>query len=181
MKKQAQFFKALSDHSRLRIINSLIESPKYVELLSERLELKPSTISFHLKKLMDVGLVQKYKDQYYVIYSIKTDVLNRPLIDWIKLDHSQQEEENLREEAYRQKIIDSFFKFEKLTNIPVQRKKRIVVLLKILEAFHKEHTYTEKEVNLIIADFHDDFATIRKDLVAEKMMKRNNGKYQRIK
>ena len=39
--------------------------------------------------------------------------------------------------------------------------------------------YTEKEVNLIIADFHDDFCTIRRDLIGFDLMERNNGIYKR--
>ncbi|WP_242946479.1 DUF2087 domain-containing protein [Butyrivibrio hungatei] len=35
--------------------------------------------------------------------------------------------------------------------------------------------YTEKEVNLIIADFHDDFCTIRRDMVAEGILERKDG------
>jgi hypothetical protein len=35
-------------------------------------------------------------------------------------------------------------------------------------------------VNLIIADFHDDFCTLRRDMISEKLMARENGLYWRI-
>lgn len=40
--------------------------------------------------------------------------------------------------------------------------------------------YTEKEVNIIIADFHDDFCTIRRDLIGFNLMERKDGEYKRI-
>ena len=33
--------------------------------------------------------------------------------------------------------------------------------------FEPGKKYSEREVNLIIADFHDDFCTIRRDMIAE--------------
>ena len=41
--------KCLADRSRLRIVRALAAEDLYVELLSERLALAPSTVSFHLR------------------------------------------------------------------------------------------------------------------------------------
>ena len=54
-------FKCLADRSRLQILKSLSEGDMYVERLSERLNLTPSTISFHLKKLESAGIVTSKK------------------------------------------------------------------------------------------------------------------------
>ena len=54
------------------------------------------------------------------------------------------------------------------------------MLERLAEAFEPGRTYSEREVNLIIADFHDDFATLRRDLVDEHLMVRKNGQYQRV-
>ena len=54
------------------------------------------------------------------------------------------------------------------------------MLEKLAEAFEPGRTYTEREVNLIIADFHDDFATLRRDLVHEGLMAREDGHYRRV-
>lgn len=178
--EQVKFFKALADASRLRIVASLMESPKYVELLAERLELSASTVSFHLKKLEEVGLVTKVKDQYYIIYSLEREMLNRPLSDWLSASVKANTEEDEREAAYRQKVIETFFKFGKLKSIPVQRKKRLIILEKLVLEFQEGKSYSEKEVNAIIGKFHEDFATLRRELINEKLMARENGIYQRI-
>ena len=57
-------FKCLSDKSRLHIVKSLAMEDMYVERLAERLNLSASTISFHLKKLAEAGIVSSYKTQY---------------------------------------------------------------------------------------------------------------------
>lgn len=173
-------FKALADGSRLRILSALMDAPKYVEIISERLELAPSTVSFHLKKLEDAGLVEKIKDQYYIVYSLKKEVLDLPLSHWIGEEHGSTDAESLREEAYRQKVIETFFKFNQLKSIPVQRKKRLIVLEHLANAFEFNKTYTEREVNIIIADYHDDFATLRRELINERLLTRENGIYQRV-
>lgn len=180
MENSIKLFKALSDASRIKILGSLMESPMYVELLAERLELSPSTVSFHLKKLEEVGLVRKHKEQYYIVYEICAEVLDQKISNLVQPQLKLQDEENAREQAYRQKIIETFFKFGKLKSIPVQRKKRLVILEHLVACFKYDETYTEKEVNLAIADFHDDFATLRRELIVEKLMTRENGIYKRL-
>ena len=51
----------------------------------------------------------------------------------------------------------------------------------IAEAFEFDRIYTEREVNIIIADYHDDFCTLRRDLVGEELLARDNRGYWRVK
>ncbi len=176
-----KLFKSLADKSRLLILKSLIKEPMYVELLAERLQLTAPTISFHLKKLEDANIVKSSKEQYYTVYSINEDVLKSAIIDLIKEESSEENIQNQREEEYRKKVIENFFEYGKLKNIPVQRKKKLIVLEEIAKAFEIGKEYTEREVNIIIADFNDDFCTIRREFISEKMFTRNNGMYIRLK
>ena len=57
-----QLFKCLADKSRVQILKSLMIEEMYVERLAQRLNLTPATISFHLKKLEDVGAVASKKE-----------------------------------------------------------------------------------------------------------------------
>ena len=77
-------FKCLADKSRIQILKSLMEEDMYVERLSERLNLTPATISFHLKKLVDAGAVKSRRDQYYTMYAINGDVFNVSILDILK-------------------------------------------------------------------------------------------------
>lgn len=180
MDSNIKIFKCLADKSRLQIINNLYKEPMYVELLSERLNLSPSTISFHLKKLEEVNLVYSTKEQYYVIYHLNEGLLSRKLSDLINMEEASEDEELEREENYRKKIINTFFEYGKLKSIPVQAKKRKIIMEEIAKQFDSGRTYTEREVNIIIADFHDDFATIRRAMVELKIFQRDHGIYKLI-
>lgn len=133
-----------------------------------------------LAKLEDAGLVEGTKEQYYMTYRLKEDALFARIIDMIREDTGEKEGQDAREEEYRQKVIDAFFEYCKLKSIPVQQKKRRIILQEMLGRFERGRKYTEKEVKLIIADFHDDFCTLRRDMIAEKLMARENGVYWRI-
>ena len=103
-----KIFKSLSDMSRLRIIQSLTKGDMYTELLAERLNLTPSTVSFHMKKLEDAGLVVPRKEQYYTVYSLNRSLLEASVFDIAASEPEQIDEQQKREGAYRQKVIDTF-------------------------------------------------------------------------
>lgn len=172
-------FKCLADRSRLQILKSLYEGDMYVERLSERLNLTPSTISFHLKKLESAGIVTSKKEQYYMTYSLVESVLKGNILNIITEKSTEIDVQKEREEQYRQKVVDSFFEFNKLKTIPVQRKKRLIILEEIAKAFEINREYTEKEVNIIIADYHDDFCTLRREMIAERLLKRQDNIYMK--
>ena len=172
-----KLFKCLSDKSRLQILKSLTIEDMDVERLAGRLDLTPATISFHLKKLSDAGAVRSYKKQYYTMYSLCKDVFMERIIDIISEQSDEAALQQQRDADYRKRVIDSFFEYGKLKSIPAQRKKERIILDEIAKAFEPGRIYTEREVNIIIADFHDDFCTIRRDMIGEKIMDRQNGKY----
>ena len=170
-------FKCLSDATRLQLINALADGPKYVELLSEMLERSPSTISFHLKKLEEAGVVRMHKEQYYTVATLESDFLAQTLSSIVRPAVETQDMQARREQFYREKVLSNLFEYGKLKTIPVQRKKRRIVLEKIAQSFEHGKIYPEKEVNLIIAQFHDDFCTLRRELIAEGIMERSNNEY----
>ena len=172
-------FKCLADKSRIQILKSLMEEDMYVERLSERLGLTPATISFHLKKLVEAGAVKSRKEQYYTVYAINGDIFNVSILDILKEKSEEKSIQDERDEAYRQKVIDSFFEYGKLKSIPAQRKKERIVLEEIAKAFEPGRDYTEREVNIIIADYNDDFCTIRRDMIAEGLLEREKMIYRK--
>lgn len=173
-------FKCLADRSRLQILKSLAIEDMYVERLAQRLGLTPPTISFHLKKLAEAGAVTGHKNQYYTVYSLNRELFKREMLDILLEESSEAAEQERRDGEYRQKVIDSFFEYGKLKSIPTQRKKERIVLEVIAASFEHGRDYTEREVNIIIADFNDDFCTIRRDMIAEKFLSREGGVYRKV-
>ena len=174
-------FKCLADKSRLQILKSLAMEDMYVERLAERLGISAPTVSFHLKKLADAGAVTSYKSQYYMMYSLNKDVFETSMLEIIREKSDEAEIQAQRDAEYRKKVIDAFFEYGKLKSIPSQRKKERIVLEVIADAFEYDRIYTEREVNIIIADFFDDFCTIRRDMISENLLDRDAGKYWRIR
>lgn len=173
-KEAIALFKCLADKSRIQILKSLMKEELYVELLAERIGITPATVSFHLKKLMDVGAVKSRKDQYYMMYSINHDVFNVSILDILSAESEELTLQKERDEKYRKKVIDSFFEYGKLKSIPSQRKKERIILEEIAKAFENDRKYTEREINIIIADYHDDFCTLRRDMISEGILQRDN-------
>ncbi len=172
--------KCLADKSRLQILKSLAIEDMYVERLAERLNLTAPTISFHLKKLQEAGAVSSYKNQYYTMYSLKKEVFEVRLMDILQEKSAEAEMQQERDRQYRQKVIDTFFEYGKLKAIPAQRKKRRIVLEEIVKDFEPDRKYDEKEVNLIIAAYHDDFCTLRREMIMEGLMARDHQIYWRM-
>ncbi len=179
--KAIRLFKCLADKSRIQILKSLAIEDMYVERLAERLDLTPSTISFHLKKLLDANAVTAYKTQYYMMYSLNKEIFQIGILEILQQESDETQKQAQRDAEYRQKVIDAFFEYGKLKSIPTQLKKERVILEVIAEAFEYDKMYSEREVNIIIADFYDDFCTIRRDMVSEHLLDRNNKEYWKIK
>lgn len=169
--------KTVADDTRIRILRTLFEKDSYVELLSERLGLSPATVSFHMKKLQQAGLVDARREQYYTIYSVKRGVFRHTLEELILEKDGGDATETLREEQYRRKILKSFMPDGVCRQMPAQLKKRIIVYREIFSNFEGGKSYTEKEVNEIISRIHSDYCTVRRGFIGMGWMQRSNGIY----
>ncbi len=85
----------------------------------------------------------------------------------------------VEEDAYRRKVLDTFLRRGRLTNIPAQLKKRQIVLERLVQEFEPDRTYTEREVNQILVEHHDDVATLRRGMTEHGLVQREGGLYWR--
>jgi len=180
MNEALTIFKALSDDARLRIVRALQDKEMYVELLAERLQLSPATVSFHMKKLVAAGLVNARKEQYYTIYSIRREAFEMRVNDIVQEPDGQDAAERQREEMYRRKVLRSFMPDGYCERLPVQMKKRVIIYEEIYRLFEPGRDYPEREVNEIIAKVHDDFCLVRRALIELGWMTRERGVYRLV-
>lgn len=178
LEKRAALFKALGHPVRLLILNLVQAKPRHGEELAMILFLNPATVSHHLSQLVEAGLLTSHKDQYYQTYSLLPTALQKSLRELIFLPQGDLPG-RVEEDAYRKKVLDTFFQHGRLASIPAQLKKRQVILEKIAEAFEPGQKYTERQVNLILLDYHDDVAALRRGLVEAGLMERTEGIYTR--
>jgi hypothetical protein len=80
---------------------------------------------------------------------------------------------------YEAKVLQTFFEGERLKQIPVHLKKRMVVLRRLVESFERQRVYREPEVNEVLKRHHADFATLRRELVETGLLVRARGEYAR--
>jgi len=172
-----QLFKALANEKRIQIIALIHDRGLSVEEIASAVELTPATVSHHLSLLKEAGLVQATSEQYYTIYRFTS----QPLFDALAALSTAPPAADLSVDLakYDRKVLGDFLVDGKLKAIPAQRKKRDVILRFLAEQFADDRTYTEREVNIIIADFHDDFATLRRELIMSRLMHRDQGIYWR--
>ncbi len=176
---RAQLFKALGHPARLLIINLIQTKPRHGEELAAILNLNPATVSHHLAHLTRVGLLTARKDQYYQMYSLSGDILEKKLAELVHLPQPGLKTA-VSADAYRDKVLRTFFKNGRLTQFPAQLKKRQIVLAYMTQDFEPDKEYSEREVNHILLEYHEDFATIRREMVEEGLMTRKNGIYRRV-
>jgi predicted transcriptional regulator len=170
------FFKALADASRLKIVGLLAQRPYSVEELAALLDLKPSTISHHLSKLAEAGLVTARAEGYYSVYQLDQEALQIASRSLFSREQMNAAAENVDLDAYDRKVLADFSLSDgRLKEIPAQRKKLEVVLRHVAQSFEPGKKYSEKQVNEILAKFHDDTATLRRELVGNGVMEREGG------
>ena len=67
----------------------------------------------------------------------------------------------------------------RLHTIPTRRAKRLVVLDHLAQSFELGHTYPEADVNEILVRFHPDYAALRRYLVDDQFLTREENFYWR--
>ncbi len=179
--KSIEIMKSLADSSRLQVLNSLMEKAQYVEELAHRLNLAVSTVSFHLKKLEKAGLINKIKEQYYFVYKVNDELFNLSLRELTSFNNINKFIQDERIGKYKDKVLKTFIKKGRLSKIPVQHKKKLIILDEFAKKFKPGKKYGEEEVDSIINQVYSDHCTIRRLLIEEGIMKRDRQNYWLIK
>jgi ArsR family transcriptional regulator len=73
--RSARLFHALSDETRLSILQRLRFGERCVCDLTDALDAAQSRLSFHLKVLKEAGLVNDRKDGRWMYYTLNTEAL----------------------------------------------------------------------------------------------------------
>jgi predicted transcriptional regulator len=170
------FFKALADSNRLKIIGLLAQQPYSVEELAALLDLKPSTVSHHLAKLAQIGLVSAKTQSYYNVYQLDEKALESKTKSLFSQENLAASIMDVDAGAYDNKVVKDYIRKDgSLKTIPAQRKKLDAVLRYVVQAFELNKKYSEKKVNEILSRYHEDTARLRRELVGAKLMKRESG------
>lgn len=175
-----EFFKALAEPKRLKIIGILAQQPCSVDELAAMLGLRASTVSHHLSYLSHAGLVSAKAKGYYSIYELEKDFLHKMAERLLAKETLPAMAADVDLDAYDQKVIQSFLTQDgRLKTLPSQEKKFLAVLRYALQLFKEGKTYPEKVVNEKLATLHEDTASLRRGLIDFGLMRRKAGIYTR--
>jgi hypothetical protein len=169
--------KALTDATRLRIAGRLAAGPATTEELVGELGLSMPVVVRQLGLLRRAGLLGPTAP-----WSLRLDTLQamgRSLGELERTAESAIEppEGMSREQA---KVLRSYLDDGRLTTIPASLRKRLVILAWLRDqVFTEEREYPEKEVNQRLALFHPDVAALRRYMVDERLVTREQGMYRR--
>ena len=177
------FFKALADANRLKIVGVLAQRAQSVEQLAAAVGLDSSTVSHHLRKLAQAGLVEARSESYYSVYSLRTDALEAQARQLLGGDTLPQLAADADLDAYDRKVLRAFLDDDgRFRAFPAQRKKYLVLVRHALQAFEIGVAYSEREVNERLARFHDDTARLRRSFIDFGFMirRRDGSGYRRV-
>ncbi len=174
------FFKALGNESRLKLLGILAQRECSVEELAALVHLKEPTVSHHLAKLKSLDLVSLTIQGNTHLYRLNLDRLQQLTKEIFSSEQLQLLTADVEAADWDTKVLKSFVNDNRLVEIPASRKKRLVVLKWLVQKFESDRDYPELELNAILKTYHEDSATLRREFISYHLMTRANGIYRRL-
>jgi len=178
--------RAIADPMRVRILALLSERSMYGQELAEALNVATPTISHHMMLLKGADLVVVERENNYHHYHLNEQGFQQ-MAQSVSIEHLRDINMTLRfnekslteptEDVERKMIRESFFQENRLTSLPPGSRTWRFVLEKIAESFEWGRIYDEKEVNALLKEIHPEVATLRRQLVDQKFLARERGRY----
>jgi len=185
--KIVNYHKALSDVTRVKILTLLVNGELNGQIIAEHLGVSTATITHHASKLREVGLIKERREKNTIYFSLDHQALKIHAEATMELINKAENESQLaqadpaehKNNELKRSVLKNFFTSEgKLKHLPVQLKKKLIVLEKLVEGLEKGRKYTEQEMNEYIKHVHDDYATIRREFIMHHFMFRENEIYE---
>lgn len=173
------FHNTLGDKTRIRIISLLKSGPLHGQAIAGKLGLKPPTISHHLSKLKEIDVVYQRRDKNTIYFYLNERKLEQMATAIVRIGGTEMFESFEVSIDEKASIIQNFTdETGKLKTLPAQRKKKLVILEYMLRGLEDGKIYEERELNIYIQRYHEDFATVRREFVMAQFMYRQNGRYE---
>lgn len=166
----------LTDNQKELLI--MISSGKSDNEIAKKMNVSPATIRHQRFTFREKAKQAKI---YLAIYELAFNNLEKnkqnPKEDLLNIHEGAKmiDDRYFTTKAEEDKALNSMFSSLeplKLITFPSKEKKKIVILKKISEKFKHDKKYTEKEINSILKDIYEDFATIRRYLIEYGFMER---------
>ena len=176
------FFKILGDENRLKLIGLLNNHERNVGDLAMLLELTEPTVSHHLSKLREMGLVNLRQAGNQRFYTLNEPALTHWKQQVMEIENLPTDTEHAKAgdawidaldlDNHDRKVLRDYTSNGRLNHIPVKHKKLLAVLRWLATEFEPDVLYSEREVNQIIEQYHEDYARLRRELIEIGFLRR---------
>ena len=164
------FFKALNDPERLKIIGLLALEPHTSGQVATRLGIKHGRAARQIDTLQHYQLVMQESGTYQLDAQSLLE-RSRSLLSGLRPQVSPDDFEG---DAYDRKVLSDYMQPDgRLKAIPMQEKKIMAVLRHVVQSFEPGVHYTEKEANGVLMRYHHDTAFLRRYLVDNGFLERS--------
>jgi hypothetical protein len=161
---------------RLPVVAALVLGAQTIDDIAERTELPARDVLRVLTRLESAGLTSIDGSRW----TLHVDVLREVVTGhrWTPAEHAPSGEiaDASPEQAA---VLRAFFRGGRLVRLPAQRTKRLVVLDRLAREFEPGIRYPEVDVNQLLLAYYPDYAALRRYLVEEGYLARENGVYWR--
>ncbi|MFK7918967.1 MAG: DUF2087 domain-containing protein [Ilumatobacter sp.] len=165
----------LLDPDALAVAGALAAGPADSQRLMALTRLDLRDVMQPVGELMNAGLVVRSGDGYALdremLRSIGRELAEPHLPMDPIIGYGMTEEE--------QDVLALYFEARTLKFIPPSRAKRLIILERLAQEFDIGTHYSEREVNSILGAFNPDWSTLRRHLVDEGMLDRDQNVYWR--
>lgn len=171
-----EILRALADPERLAIAGALALGDHSPDELAVAAGVSVARVHKHLNRLTATGVVRVNDDRHS--YRLDPETLR-----WAAEQVGPSRETGLALGAaneVEEAVLRTFFRNGRLIEIPAKESKRRIVLERIASEFEPGERYGEKEVNVIVGRFHNDYAALRRYLVDSGLLDRAGGVYWRV-
>lgn len=174
----ADLLRVFADPSKIKLLAAICDEALPLHTLARSAGLTEAEAMRQVGALKEVGLLEETfaEDGFRWQYQPKA------LFEVLAMLKADAKPAGLGGEwtAEEAKVLGDFFVNGRLKTIPAQRKKREIVLRYLAAQFEFGKTYTEQEVSFRLLGFHEDYASLRREMVDAKLMRRERGIYERL-
>lgn len=168
-----EYLRLALDPVRLAVLGAAAVGPVDSTRLAEELGVQTRTVLLGVVKLREAGLLDDTGN--LVVETLQRLGSELPTLEGAAPSVTEGPWD--QEEAT---VLRRFFDGTRLTRIPAQHAKRLVVLERLAQEFEPGIRYPEREVNFTLQLWYPDYAALRRYLVDEGFLTRAEGVYWRI-
>lgn len=163
---------ALADEQRLLVAAALLSGKRTTDEVAAATLLPKRRVLQGLTRLESAELVSREADGWaFDITRLK---------ELAKQARPRDEPDDVGDvDARSGAVLRTFLRGGRLTQIPTQHAKRLIVLDHICRVFDIGVRYPEREVNTLLRAFHPDYAALRRYLVDDGFLSREGNIYWR--